>query len=110
MASKSPYSFKIPYHLNRSVKVMGLDGFQILIVFVVLAISFMISKIILCIIIIILFILLSKIKKEQKKGNPSPVDSYFLKSKLKMNIFDNDSVLNIISKNGKIAKDENTKN
>ena len=111
MASKAPYTFKAPNHLNKSVKVMGLDGFQLLIVFVVFALFFFISKIVLVLLAIVLSVILSKIKKEQKKGNPSPVNSYFLKSKLKMNITDNNSVLSIISKNSSnIEKDDNTKN
>ncbi len=52
------------------------------------------------IMIIPLIYVLTKINKEIKKGNPSPVGSYFLKDKIKRNVVDSDNVLNKIYQNG----------
>lgn len=79
---------------------MGLDGWQVLVVFMALIISFFIFKPLPILILIITAVLLTKINKELKKGNPSPVESYLLKDKTTRQLVDNTNVLKTIHLNG----------
>jgi hypothetical protein len=79
---------------------MGLDGYQVLIILVAFIFLFLIKMLLPIIMIIPLIYVLTKINKEIKKGNPSPVGSYFLKDKIKRNVVDSDNVLNKIYQNG----------
>lgn len=89
-------TYKSAQLINRQVRFMGLDGIQLLLLFAVIVITFIISRILPVIIIIIVSIILGKINREIKRGNPSPIKSYFLKSKQK-NLIDDTNVLNKLS-------------
>ena len=55
-----------------------------------------------------LIFVLTKINREIKKGNPSPLGSYFLKDKIKRKVVDSDNIMNKIYENG--LKDGNSDN
>jgi len=94
------YSYKPALHINKQVKLMGLDGYQVLIILVVFILLFFINMFLPILFIIPLIIILTKINIEIKKGNPSPVGSYFLKDKVKRKIIDSNNVLDKIFQNG----------
>ncbi len=79
---------------------MGMDGMQIIILFAAVMVSFMVSYFLTILIIFAAIVILTFVNREIKKGNPSPIESYFLKEKMKRKVVDNDNVLKIIYKNG----------
>jgi hypothetical protein len=94
------YTYKPGIHINKQVKFMGLDGYQLLIVLVLFILLFFIKMFLPILFLFPLIFVLTKIKREIKRGNPSPVGSYFLKDKIKRNVVDSDNVLNKIFQNG----------
>jgi hypothetical protein len=79
---------------------MGLDGYQVLIILVAFILLFFIKMLLPILLMIPLIFILAKINREIKKGNPSPLGSYFLKDKVKRKVIDNENVMNKIYENG----------
>lgn len=97
MSDNTPFKYKTSFHINSKVKLFGLEGWQVLVLGCILVFSFLIKWILPIILIIPVAIIVSYINSELKKGNPSPIESFFLKSSTKKKVIDNENVFSSIS-------------
>jgi hypothetical protein len=96
--SHTPIQFNISKHLNQRMLLLGLEGMQLLILGLILLISYLIHWVLPILIIIPVIFSVRYIVKETKGGNPTPINSFLLKYKIKKKVIDTDCVLFSISK------------
>ncbi len=90
--------FKNMNNLNRPVLVMGLNPLLFMCLFILLVVSFLGLKFYIIFLVIPIYFLLSKLDKEKKKGNPDYLMSLNIWTSTKKNIVDSDYCFTFLRK------------